>query len=281
MFYFFFNSPLSLPKIFRHLLHQRPTVEAVYDVVVDGIIDAGLELRIFVGDGKERKIAKFFVQTRAYFACDFGLAKGNAIPDPSDPSDDRAKVRGIFYGTKHQVCEERTRAGTLEHAEKARGEKTGSFMGVKGVSPFFRLHYFDVIWGMPFDAMHQLDYGLIKMMVKLMFFGGRSVEMLAGQSKFQRAVCSVKIPTEFERRTKSLELDMTKTKEFKLIGLFTFLAVARAHFPVTEGGEAVQKILLKMCFLYRALMMPQTAQYQRIKESIDLQVSAPLAIYQI
>ncbi len=254
--------------IFQHLRGDRPDADVIYGAIVDCILDAEAILELLLADGKERKIAKGMVQTRAFYSCDFCLAKGNHIPDPDDPEDHRPEnKRGIFYGVKYQYCPRRTEASILEDAAVA--AETGNSHGVKKKTQLSRLPGFNYVWKVPFDPMHQMDYGLIKNTLFLFFFKSEAQEVLEMREHLQRVVCSVKVPKEHDRRSTVLEIKTAKTKEFKVIGLFTYLVIARA---VLADDQQRQSILLRFCFIYRALMMPE-GQYRKVWDALDLQVS--------
>ncbi len=225
-------------KVYEHLPKKRPPVKEVYGEIVQELREERLLLHTVPADGKERKIAKCFSSTNSYYCCDFCEAQGNPIPDPKDPTDDRPKKHGIFYPAKYQECRERTVQRVREQAEAARDLPPSKvhYMGVKDLSPLLEAEGFDFIWGLPFDCFHQLDYGLIKRIIYQLFYSSKQADMLDYNRHLNEILVRCKIPTEHERRTKELKMDRAKSREYKLMGLFLFIPIAREVFDMKRTG---------------------------------------------
>ena len=274
-------------QVYRHLLQARPDIDEVYGSIRREILGEGLVLVRLPADGKERKLARGMTATGSYWSCEFCLAPGNAIPDKDDATDTRPKVAGIFYSSKYQHCEERTPANLellvqeVEAAASSTQKKPNHVKGVKQRSPLMNMPGFDVIWGLPYDSLHQLDVGIVKKLIEAFFFDSNAESVREQRGQLQNLVSAICLPTEHGRRTKSLG-EKTKSKEYKAIALFALIPIAREIFSIskdssTEGEQAfvtrmslIQRVFLRLAFIYRALFVTD-GRLAEVEQQTDVQ----------
>lgn len=113
-------------------------------------------------------------------------------------------------------------------------------------------------------------------MLREHFFSKRALERDVWV--LQNTVSTCKIPSEWERSTKPVKLERMKTKEYKLMGLYLFLPIARATFRTNYRLQInedtcrprSQESFLTYVFIYRSLMLPDP-ELREIMAKVDLQ----------
>ncbi len=121
----------------------------------------------------------------------------------------------------------------------------------------------------PFDSMHQIDLGITKETLRVTFFQGKEKQTMLYQKQLQEMLSDIKVPSEHDRTSKAISLGETKAKEYKFIGLFTNISIARVIFNREETNEVeIQQLFLITTFVYRALML-EDEQYERVERKLD------------
>lgn len=165
-------------RLYRHLKSFRPDLDTVYGGIVNGIKESGLTLGRLCADGKERKLARGMKGCNSYYACDYCVAKGSrpkgstkikyGVRDLRQQFRTNAQLEDLAAEAKRRRdildnwkgSQVRSEGGAATTKKAAEDELIDACKGVKERTPLLDLGpSFDVIWGLPYDAMHQIDKG--------------------------------------------------------------------------------------------------------------------------
>ena len=144
-------------------------------------------------------------------------------------------------------------------------------MGVVGLSPFARIPRFNLETGMPSDPMHAVDLGVSRRMYTLIFTLPRAHVYLEGRKKgekrprfeitkamlnpmglaLNRLAVGTKLPDEFSRRSREIELTRMKAEEWMAIVLLLGPSIALDILLPTKLDYA--RLFAMHVFCYRAL----------------------------
>ena len=98
-----------------------------------------------------------------------------------------------------------------------------------GPSPLLDLPGFDIIYGMPPEYMHNICSGMVKALMDMTFAnaGGewkkrRHNNRLVNPAQLNEALIKTKVPSEFQRSTRSLSPGSWKSEESRNMLLFFF-----------------------------------------------------------
>ena len=135
-----------------------------------------------------------------------------------------------------------------------------------------------MLWGLPYDAMHQIEGGLVKLVTSLYFYKGNSKAVVQLRRRFEADLASLRVPFEHDRKPKPLGPNV-KTKEFKILGLFVFVLVAREYFnlqgvppPLREDMKRHQRIFLILVFVYVNFIPSACCHWSLMRFTTSLQV---------
>lgn len=97
--------------------------------------------------------------------------------------------------------------------------------GFVGHSLFLDIEYFNFLTDIPAEYMHSVCLGLIKRMIELTFKVGENrtrvtTRRLSQPSTYNKQMKSVKVPREFSRRIRNLDLSIIKAQEYRNMLLF-------------------------------------------------------------
>ena len=138
--------------------------------------------------------------------------------------------------------------------------------GVIGYSPLMDYPGFDFIKGVPVDWMHQICIGVIKKMLPLTFQVGdtkrrATKRKLSSPKLFNDIMQKQKVPKEFSRRGRNLDLKVMKAEEFRNLILFFFPIILACIDGQSDTNE--RNLWLVMAFQIRAYVLPDT-EYENV-----------------
>lgn len=100
--------------------------------------------------------------------------------------------------------------------KKMQDDSKDNLQGVKMRTPLFDLGGgFDVIWSIPFDAMHQMDKGVVSWLVEWLFMDRVGPGAAAMLREANSILTGSQVPSEHQRRPRPLSRDL-KAKELKV-----------------------------------------------------------------
>ena len=131
--------------------------------------------------------------------------------------------------------------------------------GILGYSPLMDYPNFDFIEGVPVDYMHMLCIGVVKRLLQLTFRCGETRKRvtrrrLSNPTVYNAIVMKHKVPSEFSRRGRKLDLGVMKAEEFRNVVLFFFPIVLEC-IPRPEG-EKERQLWSTLAFQVRAYILP-------------------------
>ena len=159
----------------------------------------------------------------------------------------------------------------LENEELSKAEKQGFY----GHSHFLDLDNFDFIDNIPAEYMHSICHGVVKRLLELTFKTGSSRERqikrpLSDPRDYNTAMSKIKVPRDFSRRVRTLDLGVMKAQEFRNVILF-FVSIILICIPDTYRQE--KQLWLHIWFMVRACTVPNT-EYADLNTAQILESSA-------
>lgn len=166
-------------------------------------------------------------------------------------------------------CEPRTTAKIREIVEKIENSDNilppHERMGVVYRSPLLDIPNFDIVADVPVDYMHAVCLGVGKRLVQLTFnVGGEkrtrnTNRKLSPTTKFNQLMIETKVPREFPRRTRELDLSVMKAAELRNMILFYFPHVLEC----IESPAKERRLWLLLTFMIRSCILPKE-EFQQI-----------------
>ena len=97
--------------------------------------------------------------------------------------------------------------------------------GMVGRSLFLDIRYFNFVSDIPTEYMHSVCLGVVRRLIELTFTVGDTrtrvtTRRLSPPTKYNRLMRDIKVPREFSRRVRQLDLSIIKAQEFRNIVLF-------------------------------------------------------------
>ena len=237
---------------------QRQRVDSVQKLlmpVVHACLACGVKVDKIICDAPERAVVCSRINHNGYFACDLCEEEGSGMPG----------VPGVRWPYTRNQAPERTHQAFQENAmearrklEAAKSKRLGRpgvavTKGVTNYTPLLDMEGFDIVRDVPVDYMHNICMGVYRRTFMLIFealktgTAGRRADR-AALSELQADLWSVKVPSEFSRRTRDFTLKYT-AEEWRNLCIFFFpLAAART----AESGA--RDILYLMAYLVRAYL---------------------------
>ena len=131
--------------------------------------------------------------------------------------------------------------------------------GVIGYSPLMDYEGFNFILGIPIDYMHHVCLGVVKRLIELTFNVGDNRKRLTKRKlslakDFNDVMLKTKVPSEFSRRGRTLDLKVMKGEEMRNIVLF-FFPIVLLCIKGREGSRERQLWLI-LAFQIRAYVLP-------------------------
>ena len=159
--------------------------------------------------------------------------------------------------TKEKILEicEQLEAGDLELSDAK---------GVKGRSLLLDLDYFNFVLSVPAEYMHLMSLGVVKRLLELCFSVGENrtrviKRPLSSPDLFNELMKYIKVPREFPRRARKLDLAVLKAAELRNIIIFYFLLITQC----LGSNEKEIKVWEMLAFMVRACILPQD-EYENV-----------------
>lgn len=191
----------------------------------------------------------------------------------TDPLPVRKKRGKIFWPAERGAIKSdlRTHAGVekilddFDHLDKDAPERKG----IMARSVLLDLEGFDIIKDIPCDPMHTVFKGLVDMMLRLAFQMGTTHVRPRPSTCFPRLpmqplnvlIATTKVPKEFSRRTRDLDVRTLKAEELRNVTCFLFPAVT-AQFPL-PSHKAEHELWILLAYLVRACIFPDEVPVPR------------------
>ena len=130
--------------------------------------------------------------------------------------------------------------------------------GVKGRSILLNLDYFDYVNCVPTEYMHLVPLGVVKRLLEVTFSVGenrtRNIKKpLLSPDLFNELMKALKVPHEFPRRIRKLDLSVMKATEFRNVLIFFFPIVTQC----LNDSEKEIKVWEVFAFMIRACILPE------------------------
>lgn len=139
--------------------------------------------------------------------------------------------------------------------------------GIKGRSVLMDQPNFDMITDSPCEYMHSVCLGAVKRLVELSFKVGENrsritTRKLSCPTLYNNLIKDVRVPREFSRRCRKLDLSVFKAQDFRNLLLF-FFPIVLSCIPQKNKKE----IQLWLCLVYiiRACILPQQ-EYEKVSQ---------------
>lgn len=162
--------------------------------------------------------------------------------------------------------EPRTKEKIIEICEQLEaGEITVSeAKGVKGRSLLLDLEYFNFVLSIPTEYMHLMSLGVVKRLLELCFSVGESRQRitkrpLSSPELFNELMKYIKVPREFPRRARKLDLAVLKAHELRNIIIFYFLLITQC----LGKNEKEINVWEMLAFMVRACILPHE-EYENV-----------------
>ena len=145
--------------------------------------------------------------------------------------------------------------------------------GFKSRSKFLDLTDFDFINSIPTEYMHALCSGVMKRLTELTFNVGKNrirvtKRRLSSPTLYNNLMRDVKVPREFSRRARQLDLSVLKAQEFRNILLFFFPIVLQC----IETDALERNLWLFLVFMIRSCILPDD-EYSLVDQNDILECS--------
>ena len=110
-----------------------------------------------------------------------------------------------------------------ESEELSRSER----VGIVGTSLLLTQPYFNMIRDIPAEYMHSVCLGVVKRLLELTFKIGQSrdsnsTRKLCAPKQYNDKICHIRVPREFSRRGRYMDLSVMKAQEMRNVVLFFF-----------------------------------------------------------
>ena len=175
----------------------------------------------------------------------------------------------IVWPSSTSNGEPRTKEKIIEICEQLEsGEITISdAKGVKGRSLLLDLDYFNFVLSIPTEHMHLMSLGVVKRLLELCFTVGENrtritKRPLSSPELFNELMKLIKVPREFPRRARKLDLAVLKAQELRNILIFYFLLITQC----LGNNEKEIKLWEMLAFMVRACILPQE-EYENVNEN--------------
>lgn len=133
-------------------------------------------------------------------------------------------------------------------------------LGIVGTSVLLYQRNFNLLNNVPVEYMHSVCLGVVKRLLELTFKVGENRESLSKRklslpSKYNDLISEVRVPREFSRRCRQLDLSVMKAQEQRNLILFFFPLVLKC---IDDAYPDEQKIWLFLAYMIRACVLPET-----------------------
>ena len=141
-----------------------------------------------------------------------------------------------------------------ESEELSREER----VGIVGTSILLHQPNFNMLNCLPVEYMHSVCIGVVKRLLELTFKVGvsrptLSTRKLTSPKFYNDLICQVRVPREFSRRGRHLDLSVMKAQEMRNIVLFFFPLIVQC---IDDNYAPEQSLWLLLGYMIRACIIP-------------------------
>ena len=131
-------------------------------------------------------------------------------------------------------------------------------LGIVGTSVLLYQPHFNMINNLPAEYMHSVCLGVVRRLLELTFRVGERRQSLSKMnlslpSKFNSLIRNIRVPREFSRRCRHLDLSVMKAQEQRNLLLFFFPLVLQCIEDIYEDEK---KVWLLLAYMIRACVLP-------------------------
>lgn len=142
--------------------------------------------------------------------------------------------------------------------------------GIVGRSPLMSLPGFNIVFDVPVEYMHAICIGVGKKLIELTFDVGDNRKRitqrkLSSTAQFNTIMKNTKVPGEFPRRVRELDLAVMKASEYRNIIIFFFPHV----LSCIEEKEKERLLWLYLAYMVRACILPTEELQMQCLEDIE------------
>ena len=207
----------------------------------------------FIADNPKRAFARNSVAHAGKYACEYCFGKGEIAGGGQT---------NVVWPSSTVISEERTTEQIEDICnllDVSIAKNSDELKGIKGPSELLTYPDFDYVTSIPTEYMHSVCIGLVKRLLELTFKTGKNrarttTNKLADPSKYNFHMKKQKVPREFSRRSRSLDLTLLKAQEMRNICLFLFPIVVECMEPNSKEAQ----LWLLIAFCIRACILPDT-----------------------
>ena len=129
--------------------------------------------------------------------------------------------------------------------------------GIIGRSLFLDINYFNFTTDIPAEYMHSVCIGLVRRVLELTFTVGETrtrvtTRRLSSPAKYNSLMSTVKVPREFSRRLRNLDLSVIKAQEYRNIITVLFPIVIEC----IESQAKERRLWLLLAYMIRSCIIP-------------------------
>jgi hypothetical protein len=242
--------------VLRTMKRKAVTIQQYMPPVVRELNSCGLKLRGIVADKIMRANLSCHKSSGGYFCCEKCIVKGKT----------ENKTR-VYVSNRSAL---RSDAGYREIAENLDEYRTDNKkLGIKGRSPLLDLIGYSCVNSMPAEPMHNYCLGVLRRTWSLTFvkgskFKGR-LELVEVAKEIEELLLTIRVPSEFTRRTLELHVKHLKASQWLHLGL-------NLHPFINEKlkGLMVQDVWILLTFLFRGYML-NDEEYDRALANNDFE----------
>lgn len=247
--------------------HLKPIrMKLLWQAVVEQLNECNADVIHIMGDAPKRATYIGKVQHNGTYPCDVCVAKTVAV-DVDKPQGGR-KVRVLPYDTT-ATAELRSSEQSIEIAAKiAAGDLTvgeEDAIGFTSLSPLWALKNhrapgtpFDLVNRVPVDAMHAVALGVTKSMFEMTCTMDKTSQSTNSTERpftvlqFTNHLRTVKVPSEFSRRTGVWDFAKSTAEQFLHICLFYYIII----LEIMPQASLRREVWAMYCFGIRAFTLP-------------------------
>lgn len=216
---------------------------------------SNLTLRYFIADAPMRAKLMGMSGHSGNYPCAKCLARkvGPGFPASTAIGQEK-RTAGSVNAALHYI-ERNCRGKDGKVAEPKKKKDLEVVKGIRAVSPLASVEDFDMLKQIPTESMHLVDLGVVRKMVKISFdypAGTKRVSFNTPDlSLLDEELETVKVPTEFSRRTRGVDPTVWKAEEYRNLILAFFPIVVR-HMTSVQCRE----IWYLTVYIVRAVNLP-------------------------
>ena len=213
---------------------------------------AKIGVRIFICDHPKRAELRGQVNCAGYYACDLCFIRAER------------QFNKMVY-PHGRVAEERTHARHVQLSQRSNSnDSEHDYFGIRRSSFLLEvLPELDIIEDIPVDYMHTVLLGNVKRALNLTFESVKGKKKLA---KFSEAYENVRLPREFPRKTRTINLADFKANEYRTLATVVFPLFFTLFDDDDDDIRRLRTYWLLTGYTLRAFMVPEE-EYRELDKS--------------